>query len=64
MLAAIGLAQLDAGDLGDGIPLVGRLQRPGQQRVFVHRLRRKFGIDAGRAEEQQLLDAGHAQRRG
>ena len=34
VLAAIGLGQLDAGDLGDRIGLVGRLQRPGQQRIL------------------------------
>ena len=39
MLAMIGLAQLDPGDLGDGVPLVGRLQRPGEQGVFRDRLR-------------------------
>ena len=39
--AAIGLAQLDAGDLGDGVPLVGGLERAGQQRVLGDRLRRQ-----------------------
>ena len=46
------------GDLGDGICLVGRLERPGKQGVFADRLRREFRIDAGRAEEQQPIDAG------
>ena len=58
VLLAIGLAQLDGGDLGDGIPLVGRLQRAAEQRVLGHRLRRQPRINAGRAERQQLLDAG------
>ena len=57
VLPAVGLAQLDAGDLGDRVPLVGRLERPGQQRVLGDRLRRELRVDAGRAEEQQLLDA-------
>ena len=39
VLAAIRLAHLDAGDLGDGIPLVRRLERPGQQQILGHRLR-------------------------
>ena len=58
VLLAVGLAQLDGGDLGDGVPLVGRLERAGEQRLFAHRLRRELGIDAGGAERQQLLDAG------
>ena len=57
VLPAIGLAQLDPGDLGDRVPFVRRLQRAGQQRVFGDRLRRELRVDAGRAEEQQLLDA-------
>ena len=59
---AIGLAQLDPGDLGDGVPFVGRLQGAGQQRVLGDRLGRKLGIDAGRAQEQKLFHA--AQVRG
>ena len=31
---------------------------PGQQRLFLDRLRRKFRIDAGRAEKHQAVDAG------
>ena len=58
MLPAVGLAQFETGDLGDGIPLVGRLERAGQQRAFRHRLRCQARIDAGGAEEQQLRDAG------
>jgi hypothetical protein len=41
VLLAIGLGQLDAGDLGDRVPLVGRLQRAGQQAVLADRLRRR-----------------------
>ena len=54
VLAAIGLAQLDPGDLGDRVPLVGRLQRPGEQRFLGDRLGSELGVDARRAEEQQL----------
>jgi hypothetical protein len=62
VLPAVGLAQFEAGNLGDRIPLVGRLERAGQQAVFRHRLRREAGIDAGRAEEQQLRDASAPRR--
>ena len=58
VLTAIGLGQLHAGDLGDGVPLVGRLERAGQQRVLGHRLRRKPRIGARRRQEQELVDAG------
>jgi hypothetical protein len=57
VLLAVGLAQLDGGDLGDGVPFVGRLERAGQQRLLRHRLRRELRIDAGGTERQQLLDA-------
>ena len=62
ILPAIGLAQLDAGDLGDRVPLVGGLERAGEQRVLADRLRRKLRIDAGRAEKQQLLDTARGAR--
>ena len=41
ILAAIGFDHLDAGDLGDRIGLVGRLQRSGQHGILAQRLRRK-----------------------
>ena len=41
MLRAIGLRELDPGDLGDRVPFVGRLERPGQQRSSLDRLRRR-----------------------
>ncbi len=46
VLRAIGGGKLDAGDLGDGIGLVGRLERPGQKSVLDDRLRRELRIDA------------------
>src|SRR5215471_20911172 len=52
------LYQLDTGDLGHRVPLIGRLQWSGQEHAFVHRLWRQFGIDAGGAEEQELLYTG------
>jgi len=58
MLAAIGLDQLEARDLGDRVPLVGRLERAGQEGVLSHGLARVARIDAGRSQKQQLLDAG------
>ena len=57
VLPAIGFRHLDAGNLGDCIGLVGRLERAGQHRVLAQGLRRKFWIDAGRAQEHQLLRA-------
>ena len=39
VLPPVGLAQLDPGDLGDRVRLVGRLERAGQQRLLGHRLR-------------------------
>ena len=57
VLAAIGLHHLDPGDLGNRIGLVGRLQRPRQHGILAQRLRRQLGVDAGRAEEHQLLGA-------
>ena len=50
------LAHLEAGDLGDGVWLVGILERRHKQGILPHRLRRLLGIDAGRAEEQEFLD--------
>ena len=47
ILTAIGLSQLDPSDLGNCIPLVGGLQRAGQQRVFGHWLRGLPRINAG-----------------
>jgi hypothetical protein len=54
VLATIGLAQFNPGNLGDRVPLIAWLERPGQQFLFAHRLACQFRIDAGGAEEQQL----------
>jgi hypothetical protein len=60
VLGAVVLAELEAGDLGDGVGFVGGLERAGEQAVLGHRLGRQLRVDAGRAEEQ---DAGHPARR-
>jgi hypothetical protein len=57
MLAAIGLAQLDSSDLGDRIPLVGRLEGAGEKIFLLEGLGGELGIDAGTPEEEQFLDA-------
>ncbi|GBE48596.1 hypothetical protein BMS3Bbin12_01776 [bacterium BMS3Bbin12] len=58
VLAPVGLAHLDAGDLGHGVPLIGRFQRTAQQVFFLDRLRGVLGVDAGGAEEQEFAHAG------
>ena len=58
VLPAVGLAHLDAGDLGDGIPLVGGFQRAGEEVFLLQRLGGELGINAGAAEEEQFLHAG------
>ena len=55
VLQVVALAHLQTGNLGDGIFLVGVLQRRREQAVLLHRLRGILGIDAGRAQEEQTL---------
>ena len=43
------MAQLDAVDFGDGLPLVGGLKRPGEQRFLADRLLGELRIDAAAA---------------
>jgi hypothetical protein len=57
VLAVVAPAHFDPGDLGQRVRAVGRLQGPGQQAVFAHRLRRELGIDAARTEEHEARDA-------
>ena len=52
VLARVGLAELDAGDLGQRVGFVRRLQRAGEQRVLGDRLRREFRVDARAARER------------
>ena len=56
ILLTVGLTQPDAGDLGDRVPLVGHLQRSGQQRVLGDRLRGIARVDARRPQEHEFLD--------
>ena len=49
VLPAQRLIQLDADDLGDCIPLVGRLQGPGEQRFLADRLLGELRVDAAAA---------------
>ena len=55
--AILGLAKLDAGDLGNRIPVVGRLERTCQKCALLDRLRRVLGIDARRSQERATFDA-------
>lgn len=57
VLAVIAFTELDAGDFGDGIGLVGGLQGAGEQGVFAHGLAGVFGVDAAGAEEEELFRA-------
>src|SRR5262245_59644249 len=56
VLATVGLTKLDAGDLGDRIGFVRRLQTSRQQRRLGDRLGSFTRIDARRAEEQKFFD--------
>ena len=58
VLAAIGLGHLDSGDLGDGVGLVGGLERAGEEVILAHGLRGVPGVDAGGTEEEELAGAG------
>src|SRR5450755_3604256 len=46
VLTPVGLRQLDPRDLGDRVPLIGLLQRTGQQAVLSDRLGGQARIDA------------------
>ncbi len=52
VLDAQRLAQLDAGDLGDRIPLVRGLQCSGEQRFLADRLFGELRVDAAAAQKQ------------
>ena len=51
MLADGGLAELDAGDLGDRVRLVGGPERAGEDGLLVHRLLGQPRTDTGPAEK-------------
>ena len=54
VFAGVGLAELDAGDLGDGVGVVGGLERAGEEGVFADGLGGELGVDTGTAEEEEL----------
>ena len=58
VLAPQGFRELDAGNFGDGVPLVGWLQSTGEQCFLADRLRGEFGVYAAAAEKQQPAGAG------
>jgi hypothetical protein len=62
VLAVVGIAQPDAGDLGDRVRLVGRLERSGQQVLLFERLRGQLGVNAARPEEEQFFHAVFVRR--
>ena len=57
VLASVSLAKFDAGDLGNRVGFVRRLERPAQQRAFRNRLRRVLGINAGAAQKEKFAHA-------
>ena len=57
VLTPVSLAHLQARYLGNGIPLVGRLQRAGQQIVFFDGLRCQLGVYAAGAQEDEFVDS-------
>jgi len=58
VLSSVGLHLQDAGDLGDGLSVVGRFQGAGQQARLPNRLFGELGVDTRGAEEEQPIDAG------
>ncbi|KAJ1260162.1 hypothetical protein BS78_10G211500 [Paspalum vaginatum] len=59
-LGAVGLAHLDAHDLGDGVPLVPGRWRAGEERGLRDRLGRVRGVDGGGGDEEQLAHGAAA----
>ena len=57
VLQVVALAHLQAGNLGNGVLLVGVLQRAGEEAVLLHGLGSVLGVDARAAQEEQLLHA-------
>ena len=57
VLPAQRLTQLDAGDLGDRVPLIGGLQGPSEQRFLANRLLGELRVDAAAAQKQQAPHA-------
>lgn len=57
VLLAVGLAHLDARDLGQGIGIIGGLQGSGEQVLLFDGLRAELGIDAGRPQKEEFFYA-------
>ncbi len=57
VLSAEGLAEFDAGDFGDGVPLVGGFEGASEKVFLFDGLWGVFGVDARRAEEGEFFDA-------
>jgi hypothetical protein len=57
VIAKVVLAEFETGDLGQGVGLVGRLERAGEEVLLAQRLGRLARIDAGAAEVEQLPHA-------
>ena len=55
ILKVVALAHLQSGNLSDGIFLVGIFQRRSKEHILTHWLRSILWIDAGRAQEEELL---------
>ena len=59
MLLAVDRTKFDAGDLGDGAPFIGRLQRTGRRRLrLLGRPRREFRMDARRTKKHRAVNVG------
>ena len=56
VLLMVGLAKLDAGDLGDGVGFVGRLQKAAEQVFLPHGLGAFPGVDAGGPQVEELFN--------
>jgi hypothetical protein len=56
VLGAVGVAEFDGGDLGDGVGAVGALERAGEEGVLAQRLGGVLGVDAAAAEVEELGD--------
>src|SRR4051812_39785141 len=57
-LAVAAFAELDAGNLGDGVGFVGLFERAGEQVFLLDRLGAVARVDATGAEKAEILYAG------
>ena len=59
ILPVITFTHLDAGNLGNGVGLVGLLQESGKQVLLLYRLCAIFRIDAGAPQEEKFFNPGN-----